>query len=201
MNVIEILNQNEGAASVLLSLVSLIAAIGIPALIAHKQNKIALYEKRLECYQQLQALKHFNEFCSKKDDFCITGQIDPVYRCKQEYLNAHYSFLDRDYLKNSQYLQESYAALAIEKDKNLFESLINLQLFKNDKQAKQSSDTLIEFVNSLFAYVQADTIGGNPAANRIAHREALKKKQVAFSEAFSKFFNEGEASAKKKLKL
>lgn len=42
MNVIEILNQNEGAASVLLSLVSLIAAIGIPALIAHKQDKIAL---------------------------------------------------------------------------------------------------------------------------------------------------------------
>ena len=136
------LNRNEGALSVVLSIFSLIAAIGIPALIAYRQNKIALYEKRLEYYQKLQALKRFAEFCNKWETFNKTDSVDPIYQCQQGYLNAHYSVLDKDYLQNWQWLRENYVALALEKDQDLFSSLVYLQLFKNLKQAIKCFDAL-----------------------------------------------------------
>lgn len=43
-------NENQGFLSGGLSLVAIFAAIGIPAYVAHRQNKIALFDKRFEVY-------------------------------------------------------------------------------------------------------------------------------------------------------
>lgn len=49
-------NENQGFLSAVLSLVAIFAAIGIPAYIAHRQNKIALFDKRFEVYLLLQKI-------------------------------------------------------------------------------------------------------------------------------------------------
>ena len=46
-------NDNQGFLSAVLSLVAVFAAIGIPAFIAYRQNKIALFDKRFESYTVL----------------------------------------------------------------------------------------------------------------------------------------------------
>ena len=43
-------NENQGFLSAILSAVAVFAAISIPAFIARRQNKIALFEKKYEAY-------------------------------------------------------------------------------------------------------------------------------------------------------
>ena len=49
--VIQWCNINQGFLSAVLSLIAVLAAVGIPAFIAHRQNKIALFEQRYNTYQ------------------------------------------------------------------------------------------------------------------------------------------------------
>ena len=54
--------QDNSIGALLLAIAPIIVAIVaiiVPAAISVKQNKIALYEKRFECYQQLESLKTF----------------------------------------------------------------------------------------------------------------------------------------------
>jgi hypothetical protein len=59
-NTIKWCNDNQGFLSVVLSLVAVFAAIGIPAFIAHRQNKIALFDRRFEVYLLLQKISSFH---------------------------------------------------------------------------------------------------------------------------------------------
>ena len=43
-------NANQGFLTAVLTIITIIVAIGVPARIAQKQNKIALFEKRLSVY-------------------------------------------------------------------------------------------------------------------------------------------------------
>jgi len=52
-NIIQWCNDNQGFLSAVLSLIAVLAAIGIPAFIAHRQNKIALFEERFNSYQNI----------------------------------------------------------------------------------------------------------------------------------------------------
>lgn len=49
-------NENQGFLIAGLSLIAIFAAIGIPAYVAHRQNKIALFDKRFEVYLLLQKI-------------------------------------------------------------------------------------------------------------------------------------------------
>ena len=46
-------NENQGFLSAILSAVAVFAAISIPAFIARRQNKIALFEKKYEAYSEI----------------------------------------------------------------------------------------------------------------------------------------------------
>lgn len=46
-------NANSGFMSAVLSLIAVCAAVGVPAWIAHRQDKIALFEKRYELYTKI----------------------------------------------------------------------------------------------------------------------------------------------------
>ena len=89
---IEWCNTNEGFASIAISTVSVITAIValcISNSIAKKQNRISLFEKRLECYQKLMILKEFSDFANNFDSFDLQPGLNPRIRCQQEYLNIH----------------------------------------------------------------------------------------------------------------
>lgn len=58
LNTIEKCTSNN-IPTIILSIVSVVAAIFVPNFIAYQQNKIALYDKRLEAYQQFLILKDF----------------------------------------------------------------------------------------------------------------------------------------------
>lgn len=195
-------NNHDGwtIAAAVISAIAAVVAIFISIKTAKRQSSIALYEKRLECYRQLRALENFMEFCKDQKSFHKDGQINSIYQCQQAYLNAHYSILDRDYLKNWKTLQDTYTSLALEKDRELFDSLIYLNLFDDESQSISSYDALEEFIKCLFAYVAADQPGGDPTANILAHAEKLKGERDAFAKAFAEFLK-GEDSAKQRLKL
>lgn len=203
LTAIEVSSNNRDWWTITAAVISAIAAvvaIVISIRTAKRQNSIALYEKRLECDRQLQALKNFMEFCKKQKTFHKDGRIDPIYQCQQAYLNAHYSVLDRDYLKNWKTLQDAYMSLALEKDREFFDSTIYLNLFDYASQSKSSYDALKKFIESLFSYVTADRPGGDPAANILAHAERLKEERDALDKIFTEFLRE-ENSAKQKLRL
>lgn len=52
-NIIIWCNDNQGFLSAVLSLIAILAAIGIPAFIAYRQNRIALFEERFNSYQNI----------------------------------------------------------------------------------------------------------------------------------------------------
>lgn len=60
-SIIKWCNVNQGFLSAALSLVAVLAAIGIPAFIAHRQNKIALFEKRFEVLKMINKVKQFDD--------------------------------------------------------------------------------------------------------------------------------------------
>ena len=66
-SIIQWCNANQGFISALLSLVAVLAAIGIPAFIAHRQNKIALFEKRFEVLKIVNKIKLFSDEISSFD--------------------------------------------------------------------------------------------------------------------------------------
>lgn len=83
---IEWCNTNEGFASIAISTVSVITAIValcISNSIAKKQNRISLFEKRLECYQKLMILKEFSDFANNFDSFDLQPGLNPRIRCQQ----------------------------------------------------------------------------------------------------------------------
>lgn len=55
-SIVQWCNENQGFLSAVLSLAAVLAAIGIPAFIAHRQNKIALFEKKYDTYCEIQKL-------------------------------------------------------------------------------------------------------------------------------------------------
>lgn len=183
-----------------ISAIAAVVAIVISICTAKRQSNIALYEKRLECYRQLQALENFMDFCKNQKSFRKDGGIDPIHQCQQAYLNAHYSILDRDYLKNWKFLQDAYMSLALEKDREFFDALIYLNLFDDESQSKSSYAALEELIKSLFSHVSADQPGGDPTANILAHAEKLNGERDAFAKAFAEFLI-GKDLAKGKLKL
>ena len=54
-------NENQGFLSAGLSLVAIFAAIGIPAYVAHRQNKIALFDKRFSVITTLLQIIEFSK--------------------------------------------------------------------------------------------------------------------------------------------
>ena len=193
------MNYNEGALSIILSTCSLLAAIGIPALIAYRQNKIVLYDKRLACYQQFLALKSFYNCCK---EFCPTDEsnnADSGDKCRSAYLSIHCSVLDKNYQQNGIVLQSAYVLAGLESDKNMLASLAYLGFLDDEKILQGAANTLESFVKCLFGISNVD--GGNVDQAKLkfeaAFSQLLKSESKCGKEAEDAF----EKKLKKKLKL
>ena len=71
----------------IVSAAAAIVAIAISVRTSQKQNKIALFEKRLGCYQRFMALKRFSDYANRFDSFEKQEQLDPIFQCQAEYCN------------------------------------------------------------------------------------------------------------------
>lgn len=110
-SIINEISQNEinwiDIASVGISAVSLIFAILVPVRIANRQNKIALFEKRLNVYSELMKVVRFsdwlseynidntnviNEFSMSRNTICIINQFCLFFNCSTSIDSSTSSF-------------------------------------------------------------------------------------------------------------
>lgn len=172
-----ILNMIEKCASsntptVILSIISVIVAICVPSYISYQQNKIALYDKRLEAYQQFLTLKEFYEFITKNSTDNNQDVSNVIGAWRSMYLSLHYSMLDKSYQQNYIVLQSVYAVAAINKDKNMISSLEYLRVLNDGDILREVSTALEEFVKALFTKPDAE------------EGQELQQKKEAFEKAF-----------------
>lgn len=160
--IVNCLNENEGFISVLISAITAAIAVLVPYRIANQQNKVALYEKRLECYQHFKALQTFCDFVGKYESFekCNiqmtksqeTIEVDPVYQCQQKYIDVHNLLFDSDFKKSYMNfaLREICIKKCLEKDESFFISLQFLFKEADEKKTNCAKDSLTVFLNELF---------------------------------------------------
>lgn len=173
--IISWLNTNSGFASLLVasaSAVVAVIAVIVSVCISKKQNKIALYEKRFECYQKIGALLNYAKFVAKFPSFECTEQVNPVWACQWEYLAIHDKPTNRKLRENllCSEMKQVFASNCFSKDEAVFNSMQLLIRIKDGKKLDEALTALQAFINSLFF---------------CTNLEELKKKQENFSEKMS----------------
>jgi len=82
--IIQWCNENQGFLSAVISIVAVLAAIGIPAYISYRQNKIALFTLRLEAIGRLENLfMHMGAFFNSDTPF---PEEDTVYQIAAHFI-------------------------------------------------------------------------------------------------------------------
>lgn len=124
----------------------------IPIRIAHTQNKIALYEKRFECYQKIDALLNYSRFSARFSSFECTDKGNPVLMCQWEYLAIHDKPMDQKFHKNLLYSEMKYAFAShcLSEDETAFNSMQLLIRIDDKKALDETVEALKTFINSLF---------------------------------------------------
>ena len=72
--IVECSCQQNNLWTIITTIVPILVAIAVPCLIARKQNKITLYEKRFECYQRLESLKSFFLYVKEISSFVASPE-------------------------------------------------------------------------------------------------------------------------------
>lgn len=148
MCIIDWCNGNDGFLSALLAAL----AILVPFRVAYIQNRVALFEKRLECYQKLMALKDFSNYANEINSSESLLDSNSTYQCQQEYLYIHGVLADekRAQMCRTGNMRGKYAKDCLDKDIELFASIKMLFELKNDVPLSEVKSALKAFVEALF---------------------------------------------------
>lgn len=181
MKIINWFNENEGFVLAILTAVTVFIAIKVPTHIAKEQNKITLYEKRFECYQQLKSLETF--WMSVKDiptfSSSVEKQTNPVWSCQQQYFAAHSLLDDKNFQRNrlNHFFQISYANSCLATDCKMVLSLKLLTCENDDEnQLEQMHTALKEFIIELFNMKKDETQGRDSNERLLAKRDIFVAK-------------------------
>lgn len=152
--IVECSCQQNNLWTIITTIVPILVAIAVPCLIARKQNKITLYEKRFECYQRLESLKSFFLYVKEISSFVASPeqQLNPAWICQQRYFSAHALLDDKDFQnKRFDYFHRiSYARSCLEEDRKMLLSLgLLVGINKKDRMDK-AQDALEGFIALLF---------------------------------------------------
>lgn len=154
--IIECLCGQESWWRIALDIAPIIVAIWIPCRIARQQDKIALYEKRFECYQQFESLKSFWLLTKDIDSFeaDTNTKRNPVFECQQDYFIAH-ALSDDEKFRRGRYErshQIAYARFCLEMDRKMFLSLkLLIENGERDKRIDNAQKALETFISLLFS--------------------------------------------------
>lgn len=196
------INANEGVVSTLLAVLTIAATVLIPLRIANKQNKIALYEKRFECYQQFKALEAFWLYLNEVSTFNSSPeqQINHIWICQQRYFSAHALLEDKNFQKDcfNSLRQIIYARFCLEEDRKMLLSLSLLVKNNNRHQFNQTQDALEIFILALFNERKKFS-QDQESATESFYKELLQKKNAFVSE-FAKML-QFESELEKLLKI
>ena len=161
--IIEYLCDQESWWKIVLDILTIVVAILIPCRIARQQDKIALYEKRFECYQQLESLKTFWNYLNEVTSITSAAedQTHSVWTCQQYYFNAHSLLDDEDFQRNrfKYFHQNAYARFCLEIDSKMLLSLKLLVADENEEiQIDNVKKTLELFIIALFGKQSEDEL-------------------------------------------
>ena len=138
----------------LITMIIAIIAVIVPAQIAKEQNKIALYEKRFEYYEQFEALKQF--WLYVKDIGGLTKESinnTTVLEYQFNYFNAHSILEDKDFWRkghDSSY-QLFYVRSCLEVDRKMFLSIKLLVATDSQIECIENAQYALEvFIEQLF---------------------------------------------------
>lgn len=151
MHVIEMIDTHEGFISAVLAIVTAAIAICVPNFIASEQNKIALFDKRFEKYQEFLALKEFSDCI--KEVISGTSQIkDYIYSIQQKYLDVHNVLAEERYIRYryDQAFRNIAVFKSLEKDTELFKMIPLLLRIKNEEAIIETNKVFKEIIFEVF---------------------------------------------------
>ena len=200
--IVECMCQQNNLWTIITTIVPILVAIAVPSLIARKQNKIALYEKRFECYQRLESLKSFFLYVKEITSFVASPerQTNPIWICQQRYFSAHALLDDKDFQKNrfDYFYQISYARSCLEEDRKMLLSLgLLVGINKKDRMDK-AQDALESFISALFN--EDKKVNKGKEATASSYEKELLQKKDTFVSAFYTIL-EYESKLEKKMKI
>lgn len=183
--IVECSCQQNNLWTIITTIVPILVAIAVPCLVAWKQNKITLYEKRFECYQRLESLKSFFLYVKEMSSFVASPeqQTNPIWICQQRYFSAHALLDDKDFQKNrfDYFHQISYARSCLEEDRKMLLSLGLLVGINKKDRMDRAQDALESFVSALFNEDKKVNKGKEATASSY-EKELLQKKDTFVSE-------------------
>ena len=200
--IVECSCQQNNLWTIITTIVPILVAIAIPCLIARKQNKITLYEKRFECYQRLESLKSFFLYVKEMSSFAASPeqQLNPVWICQQRYFSAHALLDDKDFQnKRFDYFRRiSYARSCLEEDRKMLLSLgLLVGINKKDRMDK-AQEALESFISLLFN--EDKKVNKDKEATASSYEKELLQKKDTFVSEFETILGY-ESRLEKKMKI
>lgn len=163
--------------NIILSMISVVvAAIAVVVSIctARTQNKIALYERRMECYQRFEKLKSYSKFVDNVFNSDNQNPNSQIHACQAEYLFIHNINSENKEWNQAMYSihRDAYALACLDSDLSSFSTAKMLIKIKDAEQFDRAFESLRAFVTELFKSSCCASI--------------LKREQHNFSENFKK---------------
>lgn len=185
---------------VVISILALLAAVGVPSYIAYRQNKIALFEKRFAAYSDLLKLKNFaailkdEQHSFRGEDIAANG-ADPVQIYHETthrtfLVNLHFGSIF-NYLPEKpgtpETVQSTIAAIKrIEISVNMLPLLYSKRL---PNKGKDVSKEITDIFESLLTFMTEITTQNDVTDDK--HRTDFIEKTDAFIEKYEERFEAG----------
>lgn len=169
-----------------------IVAIAVPAQIAKKQNKIALYEKRFVYYEQFEALKQFWLYVKDIDGLTKESINEAVLECQYSYFNAHSVLEDKDFWRkglDGKY-QLFYVKSCLEIDRKMFLSIKLLIATNSQTECIEKAQYALEvFVEQLFFKAAEQYKTNSSMGEKVYDYEGFICKKARFIEEFERMLD------------
>ena len=197
--IVECSCQQNNLWTIITTIVPILVAVAVPCLIARKQNKITLYEKRFECYQRIESLKSFFLYVKEITSFVASPEqpTNPIFVCQQRYFSAH-ALLDFQKNRFDYFHQISYARSCLEEDRKMLLSLgLLVGINKKDRMDK-AQDALESFISALFN--EDKRVNKDKEATASSYEKELLQKKDTFVSEFETVLGY-ESRLEKKMKI
>lgn len=127
-----------------------IIAVIVSICTAKTQNKIALYERRLTCYQQFCGLQAFANFIEKLENPAVDN--DTISQYQQKYLDIHNLLVDEEFQKYrfDPTRRNVYVWNCLEKDRYFITSVSFLLRHIDEKELEALESAITKFIVELF---------------------------------------------------
>lgn len=198
--IVQLCNKNQGFLSAILSLFAIIAAVGIPAFIAHRQNKIALFDKSEEVLTYIRNLREdwlylsvrkealFKNMASSAEicDFVIRHRFgrgnETLFYCDTRSSEENYRLIYPIFEEDTRHLQKMKRLFIFNKnEKRILDETIQITRENSNKILGYlfvdfeniEKETIMQVLEAIFACIQVDIWG--QIINKMEKQVLVKK--------------------------